>query len=75
MSATGDDSEGAATGSPAGRRAVNQNPIVKITATATCPLFDSNAKQEHEIEVSLTDRRGDEVAHAVLRTLVGPKKR
>lgn len=46
-----------------------------ITGTATCPLFASSDKGEHDVEVSLTDRRGDEVARAVLRTLVGPKKR
>ncbi|HEY8427665.1 MAG TPA: hotdog fold domain-containing protein [Sandaracinaceae bacterium] len=45
-----------------------------ITGTSRCPLFDSSEKREHEIEVSLTDRHGDEVARAVLRTLVGPKK-
>lgn len=45
-----------------------------ITGTSTCPIFDSNDKQEVEIEVSLTDERGDEVAHAVLRTLIGPKR-
>ena len=46
-----------------------------ITGTATCPLFDSSAREEYEVEVSLRDRRGEEVAHATLRTLVGPKTR
>jgi uncharacterized protein (TIGR00369 family) len=46
-----------------------------ITATSTCPLFAGNEKQEYEVEVSLVDRGGEEVAHAILRTLVGPKKR
>lgn len=45
-----------------------------IVGHATCPLFETNAKAEHAIEVSLRDRRGEEVAHATLRTLVGPKK-
>ncbi len=45
-----------------------------IRGTSTCPLFTSNDSQEYEVEVSLTNREGDEVAHAVLRTLVGPKK-
>jgi uncharacterized protein (TIGR00369 family) len=45
-----------------------------ITGVATCPFFTSNAKEEYEIEVSLSDRNDDEVARAVLRTLVGPKK-
>lgn len=51
-----------------------------IIGTSTCPQFTSSgdgatARQEYEIEVSLTDREGEEVARAVLRTLVGPKKR
>ncbi len=45
-----------------------------ITGTSTCPLFDGNEKQEVEVEVALTDWRGEEVAHAVLRTLIGPKR-
>lgn len=45
-----------------------------IVAAARCPLFDSNAKQEHAIEVSMSDRGGDEVARATLRTLIGPKR-
>lgn len=45
-----------------------------ITCTATCPLFTSSEKQEHTIEVRLTDGGGEDVARAVLRTLVGPKR-
>ena len=45
-----------------------------ITGTCDCPLIDSNERQEYAIEVGLRDRAGDEVAHATLRTLVGPKK-
>ena len=45
-----------------------------ITASASCPLFASADKEDYEIEVSLTDRTGEEVARAVLDTLVGPKK-
>jgi uncharacterized protein (TIGR00369 family) len=45
-----------------------------ITGEAECPLFASSAKSEHEIHVSLRDKKGEEVAHAILRTLVGPKK-
>ena len=45
-----------------------------IEATSTCPLIDRSTKQEYEIEVSLRNRAGDEVARAVLRTLVGPKR-
>ena len=46
-----------------------------ITGAASCPRFDSSEKQEHEVEVSLRNRSGEEVARATLRTLVGPKKR
>jgi acyl-coenzyme A thioesterase PaaI-like protein len=45
-----------------------------ITGTCDCPLFDTNERKEHAIQVSLRDRDGDEVARATLRTLVGPKK-
>jgi acyl-coenzyme A thioesterase PaaI-like protein len=45
-----------------------------ITGHATCPLFRDNNKAEHEIVVTLTDRKGEEVARGRLRTLVGPKK-
>jgi hypothetical protein len=45
-----------------------------ITGHATCPLFRDNEKAEHEIVVTLTDRKGEEVARGRLRTLVGPKK-
>ncbi len=46
-----------------------------ISATSTCPLISTSTEEDYEIEVSLKDRGGDEVAHAVLKTLVGPKKR
>lgn len=45
-----------------------------ITGTAECPQFTSSEKSEHEIVVSMKDRRGEEVARATLQTLVGPKK-
>ena len=45
-----------------------------ITGVSQCPRFESNARRELPIDVSLTDREGEEVAHAVLKTLVGPKK-
>ena len=47
----------------------------KITGRASCPLFSSNVKREYLIEVSLINEGGEEVAHATLRTLIGPKKR
>lgn len=46
-----------------------------IVGTSTCPIFEGSAKQEYEIEVQLRNRAGEEVAHAVLQTLVGPKRR
>jgi len=45
-----------------------------IRGEATCPLFEGSARSEHGIEVALRDASGEEVAHATLRTLVGPKK-
>jgi uncharacterized protein (TIGR00369 family) len=45
-----------------------------ISGRASCPLFEDSAKAEYEIEVTLTNRAGEEVAHATLRTLVGPKR-
>ena len=46
-----------------------------ITGTAECPRFADNERAEHEIEVLLRDPGGEVVARAVLKTLVGPKKR
>ena len=45
-----------------------------ITGSSTCPPIDDSRRRELEIEVSLKDRSGDEVARAVLLTLVGPKR-
>ncbi|HXI59151.1 MAG TPA: hotdog fold domain-containing protein [Polyangia bacterium] len=45
-----------------------------ISGTCDCPLIESNERKEYAIHVSLRDHAGDEVAHATLRTLVGPKK-
>jgi uncharacterized protein (TIGR00369 family) len=45
-----------------------------VVGTASCPLFEGNDRQEHAIEVRVTDARGEEVARGVLRTLVGPKR-
>jgi acyl-coenzyme A thioesterase PaaI-like protein len=46
-----------------------------ITATADVPLVDSADKREYDVPVTMTDPKGDVVARATLRTLVGPKKR
>lgn len=45
----------------------------RIRAVATCEVPRSNERSEQEIEVSLRDEQGDEVARARLRSLVGPK--
>ncbi len=44
-----------------------------LTATSDCPIPATSARFEYEVPVSIRDAAGDEVAHAVLRTLVGPK--
>ncbi len=46
-----------------------------ITGICEAPIPDSNERQEYEVHVSMCDEAGQEVAHCVLRTLVGPKKR
>ncbi|MCB9597178.1 MAG: DUF4442 domain-containing protein [Sandaracinaceae bacterium] len=46
-----------------------------ILASSTCPAIDDAHERELEIEVSLQNLDGDEVARAVLQTLIGPKKR
>lgn len=45
-----------------------------ITGECHCPLINTSAKQEYEIQVTLKDDRGDVVAEGTLRTLVGPKE-
>ena len=44
-----------------------------ITATSDCPVPRSSARVELEVPVVMRDDSGDEVARAVLRSLVGPK--
>ena len=44
-----------------------------LTATSDCPVPASSARREFEVPVSIRDASGDEVARAVLRSLVGPK--
>ncbi|MCA9609648.1 MAG: DUF4442 domain-containing protein [Myxococcales bacterium] len=46
-----------------------------IYGSSTCPKIEDAAERDFEIEVSLTNRAGEEVARAVLQTLVGPKKK
>lgn len=45
----------------------------RIRAVATCEVPRTNERVEQEIEVSLRDAQGDEVARARLRSLIGPK--
>ncbi|WP_437954837.1 hotdog fold domain-containing protein [Sorangium sp. So ce119] len=45
-----------------------------IRAVCECPVPDSSERREYQIPVSMRDATGAEVARAVLRSLVGPKK-
>jgi acyl-coenzyme A thioesterase PaaI-like protein len=45
-----------------------------LTATSDCPIPRSSSRDEYEVPVSIRDAGGDEVARAVLRSLVGPKR-
>jgi acyl-coenzyme A thioesterase PaaI-like protein len=44
-----------------------------LTATSDCPIPPTAERREYEVPVSIRDAKGDEVARAVLRSLVGPK--
>lgn len=46
-----------------------------IYGSSTCPPIEDARERELEIEVSMKNVEGEEVARAVLQTLVGPKKR
>ena len=45
-----------------------------ITGECTIAPIESNARQEHDVPVTLRDSQGDVVVRATLRTLVGPKR-
>lgn len=45
-----------------------------ITGVCQCPIPTSSEKTTYEVEVSLQNRSGEEVALARLQTLVGPKR-
>lgn len=47
----------------------------RITGECRCPVPSSNAEQTYDVPVMLRDARGEVVATATLKTLVGPKKR
>lgn len=46
----------------------------KIRAVVDAPVPESSARREYDVVVRMLNDRGDEVARATLRTLVGPKK-
>ena len=46
-----------------------------IEGECTCPVPESAERVEYEVPVVLRDGAGEVVARAVLRTLVGPKRR
>jgi uncharacterized protein (TIGR00369 family) len=46
-----------------------------IEGEATCEVPESAERLEYAVPVTMRDRQGEVVATAVLRTLVGPKKR
>lgn len=45
-----------------------------ITAETECPVPTTSAKETYEVPVSLRNAAGEEVARAMLQTLVGPKR-
>ena len=47
----------------------------RILGETRTPAIESNERKEYEIPVELKDSDGDIVAKAILRTLVGPKRR
>ncbi len=44
-----------------------------ITAVGEPPIIRTSARAQYDVPVTLRDAGGDQVAHAVLHTLVGPK--
>ncbi len=46
----------------------------KIRAVVDAPVPESSARREYDVVVRMLNDRGEEVARATLRTLVGPKK-
>ncbi len=45
-----------------------------ITGLCDCPSIPSSARKEYPVEVRMVDEKGELVARATLRTLIGPKK-
>ena len=46
----------------------------RITGECHCPIPSDSSRATYEVEVSMRDQDGEEVARATLQTLVGPKK-
>ncbi len=46
----------------------------RLTATCRCPIPATNAREEYEIDGEIRDARGDVVALARARWLLGPKR-
>jgi hypothetical protein len=44
-----------------------------ITAIGEPPPVKTNARAAYDVPVTLRDAKGEEVAHAVLHSLIGPK--
>jgi acyl-coenzyme A thioesterase PaaI-like protein len=47
----------------------------RITGVCHCPTIDSSEEREYRVEVELLNDASEVVTRAVLRTLVGPKKK
>jgi acyl-coenzyme A thioesterase PaaI-like protein len=47
----------------------------RIRAVSECPIPETSERKEYLVPVVLYDGQGDEVARAILKTLVSPKKR
>ena len=44
-----------------------------LTAEATCDIPDATVQQRHEVRVTLSDETDDDVAHATITWVVGPR--
>ena len=44
-----------------------------LTAVAECGVPDASVQQRHEVKVTLSDQTGDDVAHATITWVVGPR--
>ena len=44
-----------------------------LIAEATCDIPDATVQQRHEVQVTLSDETGDDVARATITWVVGPR--